>query len=119
MVELRRHPDSRDAPDDVVGAARRVRQQNDSLASLQQRSKTLDGTGYRGHTVMNDAPQIENEPVIPQHHLADAADKLEFHGAPRFSGGRNACRCRQPSNLRFGLQLEWWRAAIVFLLATY
>jgi hypothetical protein len=74
VVEPSRHADSIDALDDVTGSPRRVGQQYDALARLDQAAKTLKGSRQRGDAVMDDPPEIENKSVVARRDLPDTAD---------------------------------------------
>ena len=79
MVQPGWNTDRSDAPDDVVGPSRRIGQQDDSLASIDQRVQAVDGSRDRGDPVMDHAPKIENEAVVARRQLPQAADQLNRH----------------------------------------
>src|SRR5216684_3839820 len=82
MVEPGGYPNLCDSPNDVVGAPRRIRQQGDSLAPLDERAEAFNSAGHGGDTIVNHAPKVEDEPVIAGRQLAHAIDQPKFHGAP-------------------------------------
>jgi hypothetical protein len=80
MVEVSRHTDLGDSPCHILGTARRIRQQDDSLAVLHQCSQASEGAGGWCDPIMNHAPQIENETIITRRELTQAGEQSRLHG---------------------------------------
>ena len=72
---------------DNVGAARRVRQEDQLLAGSVKSLKGIHHAGKYGDAVMHDAPEIEDKTFIPVYDIAQALEYWDAHGrSPAVSG---------------------------------
>src|SRR5262249_31378972 len=79
VIEPRRHAELSDAATDIVGAARRVRQQHDALSLGQEPRHAVDDAGKRRHPVMHDPPQVEDDAVVIGGDLAHPVNEANGH----------------------------------------
>ncbi len=100
VIEPRRHADLSDPPPDIVGSARRVRQQHDALPGPDQPLQAIEHPGERRRAVMHDAPEVEDHAVIPRDELAHAADLANGHGTPLPTASDIARKTVAPQQLR-------------------
>ena len=101
VIQLGAHAHARQLPADGVRAAGRVGQQDDALAGLAQGHQAVAGAGVGRHAVMHDAPQVQDQPVIPVRQRRQAR-KVPHAAVPRaWSTVVNPCSRMAASSSRF------------------
>jgi hypothetical protein len=83
VVKRGRYPYPSNALDDITGSPGSIRQEDDALTRFDQTAKTFESSRERGDAVVNDPPEIENEPVVAGGQPSDAGSQPNRHDAPQ------------------------------------
>ena len=79
VIEAGRYANRGNTSNDVIGASRRIRQEDDSLTKLHECVQAFYGAGQRGDAIMDDPPEVQDEPVVEWRQLPHSAGELKFH----------------------------------------
>ncbi len=82
VIEAFGDADLGDTALDVIGATGCVRQQHQPLAAAEQLFHAVENSWKRRAAVMNDAPQIQNEPIVGRREEPHSVDRSYRHMTP-------------------------------------